>query len=340
MNEHELYMLRAIEIAQYGKGNVSPNPMVGCVIVYNNKIIGEGWHRKYGEGHAEVNAINSVQDKRLLPESTVYVTLEPCAHYGKTPPCADLLIEHSVKKVFIAVPDPNPLVLEKGIGKLKKAGIAVETGLLKELASEMNKRFLFSMTKKRPYVILKWAETNDGFLARENHDSKWISNQYSRMLVHTWRAEEDAILVGTNTALYDDPRLNVREVSGKNPVRIVIDRHLRLSTDLNLFDGSERTICYNLKEDKVDGQNEWVQLTSDHFEKSLLEDLYTKGIRSIIIEGGKKTLDLFIQESLWNEARVFISQQTFGCGIKAPVLKAFCREENIHGDRLIYYKNS
>ena len=200
-------MQRALELARLGLGNVSPNPMVGCVIVKDGKIIGEGHHEQYGGPHAEVNAVQAVKDQSLLPQSTAYVTLEPCSHFGKTPPCADLLVRHQVKRVVICNEDPNPLVAGQGIERLRNAGIEVEIGLLREEGRVLNRRFFTAFEKKRPYVILKWAQTTDGFVARENYDSKWISNTYSRQLVHKWRAEEDAILVGTNTARYDNPSL-------------------------------------------------------------------------------------------------------------------------------------
>jgi diaminohydroxyphosphoribosylaminopyrimidine deaminase / 5-amino-6-(5-phosphoribosylamino)uracil reductase len=245
MDMEILFMQRALDLAALGRGTVSPNPMVGCVIVHQNKIIGEGYHQQYGGAHAEPNAINSVRDKDLLSQSTLYVTLEPCAHWGKTPPCANLLIEMKVRKVVIATKDANPEVGGKGIYLLKEAGIEVITGVLEDQARELNKRFFTSMEKQRPYVILKWAQTRDGFIARENFDSKWISNSYSRQLVHKWRSEEDAIMVGTQTARYDNPMLNVRDWTGRNPLRIVLDRHMSLKSELHLFDGSQPTLRYN-----------------------------------------------------------------------------------------------
>jgi diaminohydroxyphosphoribosylaminopyrimidine deaminase/5-amino-6-(5-phosphoribosylamino)uracil reductase len=241
----EVFMRRALELALLGMGSVSPNPMVGCVIIHHDKIVGEGWHKQYGEAHAEVNAIATIADKSLLKECTVYVNLEPCSHFGKTPPCADLLIEHRVKKVVVANLDSNPLVASEGVKKLRTAGIEVITGILEKEGRELNKRFFTFMEKQRPYIMLKWAETSDGFIARENFDSKWISNEYSRQLVHKWRAENDAVLVGTKTAFHDNPELNVRDWSGRNPVRIVLDRFLRLSEKLHVFDRKQKTLCYN-----------------------------------------------------------------------------------------------
>jgi len=246
MTHDEFFMQRALELAQLGVGRVSPNPRVGCVIVHNNKIIGEGWHQKFGEAHAEVNAINSAKDQSLLKESTVYVNLEPCSHFGKTPPCVDLLIKHRVKKVVIGNLDSNPKVHGKGIKKLKDAGIETLTGVLEKEGHELNKRFFTFIEEQRPYIILKWAQTTDEFIAQKNFESKWISNEFSRQLVHRWRSEEDAVLVGTHTASHDNPSLTVRDWTGRNPTRIVIDRFLRLNDRLQLFDKKEKTICYNV----------------------------------------------------------------------------------------------
>jgi len=220
-NSPQLYMRRALELAVKGRGKVSPNPMVGCVIVKNESIIGEGWHKQYGQAHAEVNAINEVSDKSLLTGADLYVTLEPCAHHGKTPPCANLVAQYAFRKVYICNVDPNPLVAGKGLEIIQKAGIQTETGILEEDGKRLNARFFTFMQQNRPYIILKWAETGDGFIARNDYSSKWISGNLSRQLVHKWRAEEDAIMVGTNTARYDNPALNVRDWTGTNPTRIL-----------------------------------------------------------------------------------------------------------------------
>ena len=336
--EDESYMRRAIELASLGAGFVSPNPMVGCVIVHENKIIGEGWHERLGEGHAEVNAINSVSKKNKLKESTVYVSLEPCAHHGKTPPCADLLVKHKVRRVVISNTDPNPKVAGKGIKKLEDAGIAVTTGVLSQMGKELNKRFFCSFKNNRPYIILKWAETSDGFIARENYDSKWISNEYSRQLVHKWRSEEGSILVGKNTAKYDNPSLTVRDWSGRNPVRVVVDHKLVLNRNLHLFDSTTPTICYNLTKDTQEGVT-YVALPEDDFMNAMLKDLNNRGINSLIVEGGSRTLQEFLDKNLWDEARVFISKQRFEKGISAPSIKGLAKEEIIQGDKLLVYKN-
>ena len=293
--------------------------MVGCVIVHKGSIIGEGYHERFGEGHAEVNAIKSVKQPHLLPESTVYVTLEPCSHFGKTPPCADLLIEKRVKRVVVCTVDPNPQVAGRGLQKLRDTGIEVETGLLEELGTELNKRFFTFHQKHRPYVILKWAQTADGFVARENFDSKWISGAQSRQLVHKWRAEEDTIMVGTNTARYDNPSLTVRDWEGKNPLRIILDRRLELATDLNIFDGSVPTYVLTEKKEKPLSNVQYVQLEQLN-PPNILQTLYDLKIQSVFIEGGAKLLSAFIDAKLWDEARIFTSAQLFQNGISAPTI--------------------
>ncbi|MBS9523657.1 bifunctional diaminohydroxyphosphoribosylaminopyrimidine deaminase/5-amino-6-(5-phosphoribosylamino)uracil reductase RibD [Litoribacter ruber] len=340
MMKNETYMRRALELAELGRGYVSPNPLVGCVIVYEDRIIGEGYHIKYGGPHAEVNAIRDVEDQRLLTESTVYVTLEPCAHFGKTPPCADLLVEKRVKKVVIAAVDSNPLVGGKGIEKLEKAGIQVEWGLLEKQARQQNSRFFTFMEKKRPYILLKWAQTRDGFVARANYDSKWISNSHSRQQVHKWRAEEQGIMVGTKTAHFDNPRLNVRGLLGKNPVRIVIDKKLTLDPNSHLFDKSIPTICYNhVKNEEMENLT-FVRLEEEFSMEALFGDLYDKKVQSVLVEGGSFLLQKLISANLWDEARVFTGSPTFGTGIPAPIIdKPAQKIEGVFGDRLEYYFN-
>lgn len=315
-------MLRALQLAEIGRGNVSPNPMVGCVIVHDDKIIGEGWHRKYGDWHAEVNAVNSVKDKSLLSTATVYVTLEPCSHFGKTPPCADLLVKHQVKKVVICNFDPFPLVAGKGIQKLQGAGMEVVTGILEEEGRKLNARFFTVVEKNRPYIILKWAETADGFIAGENFEQLKISNALSHKLSHKWRSEEDAMMIGTNTALYDNPRLNVREWTGRNPIRIVVDKNNRLPKDLHLFDGSQETIILS--------------------NPTQLDQLRNNKIQSLIVEGGTKLLQSFIDIQLFDEIRIFRSQNHLKKGILAPILPKnidLIQKQNLQGDELTIYKN-
>jgi len=339
MTLDELFMQRVLELAQLGIGQVSPNPRVGCAIVHDNKIIGEGWHQKFGEAHAEVNAVNSVKDQSLLKESTVYVNLEPCSHFGKTPPCVDLLIKNQVKKVVIANLDTNPLVAGFGIMKLKEKGIEVTVGVLDKAGRELNKRFFTFIEKQRPYIILKWAQTADGFIAQKNFESKWISNQLSRQLVHRWRSEEDAVLVGTHTASHDNPSLTVRDWTGRNPTRIVIDRFLRLNDHLQLFDKKERTICYNMLKHEEHKNLLLVRINENNFQHELVHDLFKRNIQSVIVEGGAQTLQLFMEANLWDEARVFTSKRSFGEGIKAPTIKGrLLAEEDIESDRLeIFY---
>lgn len=333
------YMERALQLAEQGRGRVSPNPMVGCVIVHYDEIIGEGFHQQYGGPHAEVNAINSVKNPDLLKESTCYVSLEPCAHYGKTPPCADLLIEKGVKRVVIAAMDSNPLVGGRGVEKLRNAGIEVLPGVLEKEARDLNMRFFTMIEKQRPFIILKWAQTADGFVARKNFDSKWISSEQSRTLVHQWRAEEDAILVGTNTAQYDNPQLNVRDWAGNSPLRLVIDKSLRLPKSLHLFDQSHPTIVYNLEKSSQEGDNlGFVKLPQIGFLKALLDDLNQRKIQSLFVEGGSQLLNAFLSEGLWDEARVFQSGSVFGEGISAPKMDLpFDQQLKLKEDLLTIY---
>lgn len=331
MTSDEQFIKRCFDLALNGIGFVSPNPLVGCVITHNNKIIGEGWHKKYGGPHAEVNAVASVTDKTLLSSSTVYVNLEPCSHHGKTPPCADMLVEHQVKKVVISNIDTNKLVGGKGIEKLRNAGIEVVTGVLEQEGRHLNRRFFTYMEQQRPYIILKWAQTSDGFISRRGSRDQ-ISNELSQKLVHRWRSEEDAFLVGTETAAIDNPRLNVREWTGRDPVRVVIDRNLRLDRSLHLFDGSQRTIIYN----QIKDEGDYVKFNNVI---DIIADLYKKKIQSLVVEGGATTLNLFIEAGLWDEARVFVSDLEFHDGIKAPVIGSKPVVDNIKNDRLLRYQN-
>lgn len=326
MLDHEKYMHRSLELAALGSGFVSPNPMVGAVIVHQNKIIGEGYHQKYGQPHAEVNAINSVLKRyenaaELLKEATIYVSLEPCAHHGKTPPCADLIIQHQILKVVVGCRDPFVQVDGKGIEKLHKAGIEVVENVLEAECLELNKRFFTRVLKQRPYVILKWAQTQDQFFAPEDGSQQWISGPISKKLVHQWRSEEDAVLVGKNTAAADNPQLNNRyQPEAKQPKRVVIDQRLELSKDLHLFDQSTETFIFNEVETVYDGKLKYIGL--EHFElflpQYILYQLYLQDVQSVIIEGGAKTLQLFIDAGLWDEARIFTSKARWGKGIKAP----------------------
>lgn len=318
MTPDELFMQRALELAQLGVGRVSPNPRVGCVVVHDGKIIGEGWHQKFGEAHAEVNAINSVKDHTLLSDSTVFVNLEPCAHFGKTPPCADLLIEKNVRRVMIANTDPYHEVGGRGIEKLTNAGIAVEVGVCAAEGRVVNKRFFTWVEKRRPFIFLKWAQTADGFIAHTNYESKWISHEQALQVVHKMRSEEDAVLVGTRTAAHDNPQLSVRHWRGRNPVRVVLDRFLRLSEKLHLFDGTQPTLVYNVLKHEEHPKLIFARVPEEKFIEAVVRDLYAKNIQSIMVEGGAQTLQLFFEAGLWDEAHVIISDRAFGKGIPAP----------------------
>jgi diaminohydroxyphosphoribosylaminopyrimidine deaminase / 5-amino-6-(5-phosphoribosylamino)uracil reductase len=340
MTRDEIYMKRAMELAKLGLGSVSPNPLVGCVIVHDNKIIGEGWHQKFGQAHAEVNAIDQVKDKTLLSASTLYVNLEPCSHFGKTPPCADLLIEKKIKKVIIANGDPNPKVNGGGIKKLNEHGIETIVGVLQSAGRELNRSFFTAIEKRRPYTILKWAQTSDGFIAKKNFDSKWISNEFSRQLVHKWRGEEDAVLVGTRTAQHDNPELNVREWSGRNPTRIVLDRFLRLHDKLKIFDRKQPTLCYNLLKHEEHPNLALVRVSEENFLMDMLTDLNTRNIQSLIVEGGAQTLNMFLEKGIWDEVRVFTSSKEFKEGVHAPFLPLVNSQIiEVGDDQLRVFKN-
>lgn len=339
-------MIRCLDLAMLGLGSTSPNPLVGSVIVHQGMIIGEGYHHEYGGPHAEVNAVNSVADAELLPRSVLYVNLEPCSHTGKTPPCADMIIRCGIRNVVIGIPDPNPLVAGKGIEKLNLAGIHVHVNVLPDRCRNLNRRFFTFHTGKRPYVILKWAQTADSFIdiIRENHktaEPNWISNDISRMIVHEWRSEEQAILVGTNTAFLDNPRLNVREWPGRSPIRLVIDRELRLPEYLHLFDHSSKTVVFNDHVDKTDRETRFVRLDfSRDIIPQMLDWLYRQGIQSLMVEGGRKLLDGFIRNNCWDEARVFTGTKRFGSGIPAPQIRDIDPEEyRIREDSLMIYRN-
>ncbi len=337
---HHVYMRRALELAKLGKEKVSPNPMVGCVILHQGKIIGEGWHKFFGGLHAEPNAIASVENLDLLPESTMYVTLEPCAHHGKTPPCADLIIKSGIKHVIIASLDPNPLVAGKGVALLKEAGIKVSVGLLGNEAEAMNKRFFTYHQEKRPYIILKWAQTRDGFIAQPNFDSKWISNDLSRKWVHKWRSEEDAILVGPNTAYIDNPSLTTRFWPGKNPVRVLLDPMLNIPKTHNIFNDAAKTIVLNKHKENVNDNIKYI-LCSDTSPENILRTLHKENIQSLIIEGGTGTINYFLEAGLWDEARVFTAQKKYFVeGLQAPSLRSAPHQEiNVLNDKLhIYYR--
>lgn len=323
MTTHEFYMKRCIELAKNGLGTTYPNPLVGSVIVYEGKIIGEGWHKKAGEPHAEVNAVNSVKDKSLLKEATIYVSLEPCSHFGKTPPCCDLILAHKIPNVVIGTVDPFAKVAGNGIKKLIESGKNVTVGILEDECKQLNKRFFTFHQRKRPYIILKWAETTDGFIAplsKEEKSPVWITNGYSRQLVHKWRTEEQAVLVGTNTVLEDNPKLDARDFYGNNPIRVVLDKSGKISDNYNVKDNSLKTIFITESKNYTTSENCIFEnaIFDIHLISSIIIILYKNDIQSIIIEGGRKTLQSFIDANLWDEARVFRGQTTFQNGTAAP----------------------
>ncbi|MCT1530558.1 bifunctional diaminohydroxyphosphoribosylaminopyrimidine deaminase/5-amino-6-(5-phosphoribosylamino)uracil reductase RibD [Sphingobacterium daejeonense] len=341
---HEGYMKRCLELAVLGAGKTSPNPMVGAVIVRDDEIIGEGYTSPYGGPHAEVNAVRSVIDKygeerarELFEQSTVYVSLEPCAHFGKTPPCADMIVDMGFKKAVIACLDPFAKVNGMGLQKLQDAGIETEVGVLEEEAKWLNRRFFTKLKEFRPYVILKWAETSDGYFA-PLEGQRWISNNASKQLVHKWRSEEDAILVGKRTAQLDNPSLTVREWVGRNPKRILIDKNLELPENLAIFNDDAKTIIFNAKKTDWKGNRKYIELENFdlYLPQQILYQLYLMDIQSIIVEGGKKTLDLFIAAGLWDEARIYIGADSWGEGIKAPEIEGELVEGTMVGnDRLM-----
>jgi diaminohydroxyphosphoribosylaminopyrimidine deaminase/5-amino-6-(5-phosphoribosylamino)uracil reductase len=335
MSSHEIFMQRALQIARNGLGTTRPNPMVGAVIVYNNKIIGEGFTSPFGGNHAEVNAINSVKDQNILKDATIYVTLEPCSHYGKTPPCSDLIIAKGIKNIVIGCVDDNPQVAGKGIKKLIEAGSKVTIGILEDACKTHHKRFFTFHNKKRPYIILKWAQSSDGFLSPETKNEQkpvWITNKTSRVIVHKWRAEEQAILVGTNTVLQDNPSLTTRNYSGKNPTRIVFDKDLKLDKSLAIFNTKAETIL--ISKETID----WTK--TDAIAQQICDVLHKNNLTSVIIEGGAKTLQTFIDENLWDEARIFKGTVLLEKGTKAPILKGSLQSKVlILDDALEIYKN-
>lgn len=336
-------MSRCIQLAKLGAGNVTPNPMVGAVLVYENKIIGEGYHEKYGEAHAEVNCINNVAEKKksLIEKSAIYVSLEPCAHHGKTPPCADLIIKNKIKKVIIGCQDIYKEVAGKGIEKLRNAGVEVITGVLEKECKKLNKRFFTFHQKQRPYVILKWAQSVNGKIG-SNNKRILITNDYSNRLVHKWRSEESAILVGTNTVFKDNPSLTTRLWKGNHPVRIVIDKDLKLPSSANLFNKETNTVVFNFVKNGEEENIKFVKIEKENFLQEMLLSLYNLNIQSILAEGGAKTLQSFIDAGLWDEARVITNEKmVIENGITAPDMKNFSlsKQESVFDDSISYYQN-
>lgn len=346
MTIHKKYINRCIQLAKNGLGTTYPNPLVGSVIVYNDTIIGEGWHYQAGKPHAEVNAINAVKDTSLLADATIYVSLEPCSHFGKTPPCSDYIIEKKIKRVVIGTIDPFAKVSGTGIQKLINAGCDISIGVLEKECQQLNKRFFTFHNKKRPYIILKWAETPNGFIAPDNRIERepiWITNPSSRQLVHKWRAEEQAILIGNRTVIKDNPKLTIRNWSGTNPIRVVIDLHDKIPKNSVMLDQQVKTIVITSENsDKTNTDNliyECVKPTRN-ISKEVCDILHAHEIQSVIIEGGTYTLQSFIDTNLWDEARVFKGITNFEEGIKAPILKtASISERKIQKDTLKLYHN-
>jgi diaminohydroxyphosphoribosylaminopyrimidine deaminase/5-amino-6-(5-phosphoribosylamino)uracil reductase len=342
---NEKYIKRCIQLAKNGLGTTYPNPLVGSVIVCDGKIIGEGWHKTAGEPHAEVNAINSVKNKSLLKKATIYVSLEPCSHFGKTPPCCNLIIANKIPKVVIGTIDTNIKVAGNGIKKLIEAGIQVTIGILEKDCYELNKRFFTFHEKQRPYIILKWAESQDGYIAPTEKIEKkpvWITNAHSRQIVHKWRSEEQAILVGTQTVIDDNPKLDVRDWTGNNPIRLVLDQHNRIPKQSQIFDNQVKTFLFSKIKSNDEKENTIFEIID--FEKDvpnqLIQSLYRHQIQSVIIEGGRHTLQTFINANLWDEARVFYGKVQINAGTKAPILESKQNEKFIIGtDKLIISRN-
>ena len=343
LSTDEKYMSRCIQLAKLGAGYVAPNPMVGALLVYDQKIIGEGFHKKYGEAHAEVNCVNSVAESKrsLIQKSTMYVSLEPCSHYGKTPPCVDLILKNKIPRVLIGCKDIYEQVAGQGIRKLQEAGVEVVTGVLGNECIWLNKRFFTFHQKKRPYIILKWAQTSNGKIGSENDERILISNDYSNRLVHKWRSEEAAIMVGTHTALKDDPSLTTRWWKGKNPLRIVIDTNLKLPSSMNLFSEDSETIIVNKAKNAIEKNIQYIQVHKSNVIEEMLERLYKLNIQSVLVEGGGKTLQSFIDANLWDEARVITNEEmVIKKGIDAPELSAMATlQEKYESDRICYFYN-
>jgi diaminohydroxyphosphoribosylaminopyrimidine deaminase/5-amino-6-(5-phosphoribosylamino)uracil reductase len=345
MISHQLFMQRCIDLAQKGMGSVAPNPMVGAVLVYEDRIIGEGWHQQFGGLHAEVNCIQSVaiEDKQFIPQSTLYVSLEPCNHYGKTPPCSELIIQSKIKKVVIACTDPFEKVNGSGIKKLVENGVEVITGIMENEAIKLNKRFFVFHQQQRPYVILKWAQSADGFISLPQGKPVKISSDITDKLVHKWRSEEAAIIVGTNTVINDNPSLTTRNWTGKNPLRIFIDKQLSIDATSKILDNSTDTLILNrIKKEKI-GLNEFVMIKDEaNLIEELLQLLYKKGIQSLIVEGGALLLQSFIENNCWHEAHVIKNTELMlKEGISSPALKNnFNLKQDLIGkDEINYYIN-
>ena len=338
----EHFIMRCLQLAALGIGNTAPNPLVGAVLVYNDRIIGEGYHEHYGQGHAEVNCLNSVkeEDKEFIAQSTMYVSLEPCSHFGKTPPCADLLVRMKVKEVVVGCVDVNEKVAGKGIKRMQDAGIEVKSGILESEGRELNKRFFTFHETRRPYVLLKWAQSLDGFIGSGTEERVLVSNQYTNRLVHKWRSEEASILVGTNTALLDDPVLITRLWPGNNPKRILLDRNLIVPDTHEIFNDKAYTIIFNDQKNEERNNLVYIKTGQPDSLKSILHSLWEMNIQSVLVEGGAKTLQTFIDAGLWDEARVIVNEGLLiEKGVKAPLLSGAIlqKQEKYFNDLISYY---
>ncbi|MCS6991559.1 MAG: bifunctional diaminohydroxyphosphoribosylaminopyrimidine deaminase/5-amino-6-(5-phosphoribosylamino)uracil reductase RibD [Chitinophagales bacterium] len=336
---HELFLRRCLQLALRAAGHTAPNPMVGAVIVYDGRIIAEGWHRRYGGLHAEVEAIESVSHRTVLPQSTLYVNLEPCCHYGKTPPCTDLILRSGIRHIVTGPADPSPEVGGKGFEQLRRAGCTLLTDVLAQECKQLNCRFYTFHEKKRPYVVLKWAQSADGFIGKMGKRTT-ISGMVAQIMAHRWRSEEAAVMVGTQTALVDNPRLTVRLWKGHQPLRIVVDRQGRLPHTLNLFDGSASTLLITENPMARPPHAEVLQMAFGCLLPDLMKELWQRRILSLLVEGGARLLQSFIDMNLWDEARVLVSPVRLGNGIAAPrILNAVHSEHALYPDKLLIYKN-
>ena len=326
------FMNKCITLAKQGLGNTYPNPLVGSVVVYKGEVIGSGWHQKSGEAHAEVHSIRHVSDRSMLADSTLYVNLEPCSHYGKTPPCTDLIIQSGIRHVVIGMKDPFEKVNGRGIKKLRDAGVRVDVGIEAAACRELNKRFITTIEKQRPYIILKWAETLDRFLApktKTTNDPVWISNLLSRTLAHQWRAEEQSILIGKQTALDDNPALTTRLYKGPSPIRLLIDPKEEVDRKAKVFNPDQKVIVFTANKSRTEAHIEYVAIDfSVNGLQQILSTLFQKGIQSMLVEGGSITLQHFIDSGLWDEARVITGREKFIDGIAAPNITSFSEKSN------------
>lgn len=342
-SQHEIFMQRAIDIALNGKGKTRSNPMVGAVLTYKGEIVSEGYHEEYGGPHAEVNCLKDfdIENFECPDDLCLYVSLEPCCHHGKTPPCVDLVLRSGIRNIVIGHEDPNHKVAGKGIQKLKDNGRNLIVGVLEKECKDINRAFIVNHKFERPYVLLKWAQTKDAYIARSNLDSKWISNELSRIWVHKMRSEVEGILVGKNTAKYDDPELNVRDWEGVNPVRVLLDPNLDLKSESKIFNNAAPTLIINNKINTKENHLEWIKFDFEVFDLTiLLDELYNRGIKSVLIEGGGTTLKQFIERGLWDDAIVFESSQLFYEGIEAPKIDLIPHDDHqLLEDKISFYKN-